>query len=61
MLFGNNVTKPFIGRSKKVTNIQKLCIQPFPETDVSKSGKRQGREKSRRVKYSLNYIGQGKK
>ena len=42
---------------KNITNIQKLCIHPFPETNVCESGKRQGREKSRRIKYSWNYIG----
>ena len=28
---------------KNVTNIQKLCVQPFPETNVSEPGERQGR------------------
>ena len=49
--------KKYHRQIKSVTNIQKLCIQPFLETNVSESGKRQGWEKSRRIKYCWNYIG----
>ena len=55
--FRKQCHKTFHRQIKNVTNIQKPCIQPFVETNISEPGERQGREKSRRIKYSWNYIG----
>ena len=60
--FRKQYHKTFHRLIKNVTNIQKLCIQPFLETIISESVKRQSRENSSRIKkYSWNYIGSREK